>query len=810
MARLHGDHCMMRGFTQFAAFVRRVMARRLSMRALAVSGTVSVAAVGLVYLALAWAAPILPLNTDLYALNRPAAYTFLDEKGEVVGRRGAAVGERLKLSEMPPHLPAAFLVVEDRRFYRHDGIDFRGLVRAALVDIKAGRFEQGGSTITQQLVKILFLTPDRTISRKLVEMAGARQLERLLTKDQILELYLNRIYLGAGAYGVDGAARAYFGKSARDVTLAEAAMLASLTNAPTLNSPRRNLKAAQQRSARVLRALVTHGGMKESDIAEGLAKPATIVAEAADSERSYFLDVAADETKSLVPGAHGDFMIVTTIDVAMQKAASDAIETVMKRRGASAQAKQAALVAMRPDGAVRAIMGGRDYVESGFNRATNAHRSPGSAFKPFVYLTALEQGLARDTIRYDEPIAIKDWSPDNFDGSYAGAVTLQGALVRSINTVAVGLGQEVGLPSVISTAQRLGIESPLKPNASLPIGTSEVTPLELTAAYASFASLGVKADPYTIIEVRSADGNVLYQRAPQQPRRVISEDIALEMNAMLFEVVASGTGRGAALRGREIAGKTGTSADFRDAWFVGYSPELVAGVWVGNDDFTPMKKVTGGALPAQIWSGFMQAALKGTKPSKLPRAEPIYDGPLIAEVESGTFFDRLGGFFERLFGGPAQARTQIEPPPRALQRPQIARPEPPRAEAEPEYSRDRYGYQQENADLERRRQPSDAEREAALDRFDYAFERRRQAMRPQMRGETEPRVGSGREYARDRYEYQQDDRYVPPRRGYAYRDDPRYAPRYAYPPRYGYGGGDYRERWRDRDRRYFNRRSPYD
>ena len=757
---------MMRGFSQIVAFARR-KAAQISLRGLAVSGMVSVAAVAAVYLALAWAAPILPMNTDLYALNRPAAYTFLDEKGQVVGRRGATVGERLSLADMPPYLPTVFLVMEDRRFYQHDGIDLRGLARAALADIKTGRFDQGGSTITQQLVKILFLTPDRTIARKVVEMAGARQLEKLLTKDQILELYLNRIYLGAGAYGVDGAAQVYFGKSAREVTLAEAAMLASLTSAPTLNSPRRDLKAAQQRSARVLRALVECGKMTESEIGSALARPATIVAEAKDSERNYFLDTAADEAKSLVPGAMGDFTIVTTLDVTMQKAATTAIESVMKKRGDAAQAKQAALVAMRPDGAVRALMGGRNYSDSAFNRVTNAHRSPGSAFKPFVYLTALEKGLTRDTIRYDEPIAIKDWSPDNFDGSHAGAVTLQAALVRSINTVAVGLGQEVGLPSVIATAKRLGIDSPLEPNASLAIGTSEVTPLELTAAYASFASLGFAADPYTVLEVRTADGSVVYQRAPQQPQRVISKDKALEMNAMLFDVVLSGTGRGAAVRGREVAGKTGTSADFRDAWFIGFSPELVAGVWVGNDDFTPMKKVTGGAIPAQIWSGFMQAALKGTRPTPLPRAEPLVEPALIAEDNGENFFDRLGGFFERLFGGPARANTRrLEPPPRPAQpSPQYTQPQAstPRADAEPDdYSRDRYAYQPRNL---------------------YPDPRR------------DPRTGAQRENARDRYAYQ------PQRRGYyGYNSDPRYG-RYTY-PRYGYGwGGDYRD-LRSYDRRY--------
>jgi penicillin-binding protein 1A len=774
---LDGDHFMMRGLTLIVEFVRRAAAC-FSLPALVVSGAISVAAVALVYLGLAWAAPILPMNTDLYALNRPAGYTFLDEKGEFVGRRGAVVGERLSISEMPPYLPQAFLAMEDRRFYQHDGIDFRGLARAAWADIKSRRFDQGGSTITQQLVKILFLTPDRTITRKLVEMAGARQLEKLLTKDQILELYLNRIYLGAGAYGVDGAAHAYFGKSARDLTLAEAAMLASLTNAPTLNSPRRNLKTAQQRSGRVLRAMVTYGTLKESEIADALAHPATIVAEASNTERNYFLDTAADEAKSLAPGATGDLTIVTTLNVAMQNAAVTSIETVMKKRGESGKATQAALVAMNPDGAVRAMMGGRNYSESAFNRVTNAHRSPGSAFKPFVYLTALEQGLARDTIRYDEPIEIKDWSPDNFDGTYSGPVTLQAALTRSINTVAINLGQEVGLPAVISTAQRLGISSPLEPNASLAIGTSEVTPLELTAAYASFASLGLAADPYTVIEIRTADGSTVYRRAPQEQRRVITEDNALAMNAMLFDVVLSGTGRGAAVRGREVAGKTGTSADFRDAWFIGYSPELVAGVWVGNDDFTPMKKVTGGAIPAQIWSGFMQASLKGTKAKPLPRAEPIIEPPLIAEGERENFFDRLGGFFDRLFNNEARARTRMEPPPQSAQ-PQPPRPAP-QAEATPDSSRDRYAYPPR----------------------DYYEQPPR-----------EPSARAEREYARDRYANRPQNVYPPPRRNYGYNNDPRYG-RYEYGPRsgtrYGYDPrDDYERRQYDRDPRYYDRRYRY-
>jgi penicillin-binding protein 1A len=742
-------------------------------------GTAALVVIGIAYLTLSWATPALPFNADLYAFNRPASFTFVDERGELAGRRGATVGERLRLADMPAYLPAAFLVTEDRRFYRHGGIDPRGLARAAFVDIKARRFVQGGSTITQQLVKILFLTPDRTIGRKIVEMAGALQLERLLTKEQILELYLNRIYLGAGAYGVDGAARAYFGKSARDVTLAEAAMLATLTNAPSLHSPRRDLAAAQRRSARVLRALVSHGGMTEAQIAEAIAQPAIIVADAQNPERGYFLDAATEEVKSLVPSATGDLTIVTTIDPAMQAAASAAIEDVLQKRGATAQAQQAALVAMRPDGAVRAIIGGRSYSHSTFNRATNAYRSPGSGFKPLVYLTALEQGYARDTIRYDEPIKVGEYEPANYNRSYSGAITLQEALVRSINTVAVGLGQEVGLPSVIATARRLGIKSNLEPNVSLALGTSEVTPLELTGVYATFASVGLQAVPYTVTEIRSFDGTILYRRASNPPRRVIAEENALAMNAMLFEVVQSGTGRGAALGRRQVAGKTGTSAEHRDAWFVGYSADLVAGVWVGNDDYTPMKRVTGGALPAQIWRGFMQAALKNTPIKPLPKADPIY-APLVAEDYYGQgegLFDRLGRFFDRVLGvSRAQARQEET-------RPQVQTPAPradeqqdrqhspelePRADAassqspprEPRFAEERppvenYAYQAEPSrePMPPRSPDADFNNGREAQRYAYQPEPRPQPMSPQVRP-SDPRLNDEREY-RERYAYQQ-------------------------------------------------------
>jgi penicillin-binding protein 1A len=753
----------------------------------------AVVVIGLAYAALEWAAPTLPFHADLYALNRPVAYTFKDERGEVIGRRGARVGDRLTIADMPAYLPAAFLVMEDRRFYSHGGIDFRGLARAALADFKAKRLVQGGSTITQQLVKILFLTPDRTVSRKLVEMAGARELERLLTKDQILELYLNRIYLGAGAYGVDGAARAYFGKSARDVTVAEAAMLATLTNAPSVNSPRRDLKAAQQRSARVLRAMVSHGGMSEADIAGALAHPATIAKDVPDLDRGYFLDAAAEEASTLVPNATSDLTIVTTFDAAMQRAAKAAVADVLNKRGEASDANQAALVAMRPDGMVRAIIGGRNYAESSFNRATNAHRSPGSAFKPMVYLTALEQGLARNTIRYDEPIQVADYAPENFGQNFIGPVTLEDALVRSINTVAVGLGQEVGLDAVISTAKRLGIKSDLQPNASLALGTSEVTPLELTAAYASFASLGFEAASYTVTEIRAADGRLLYQRASREPRRVIAEDDVLAMNAMLFQVVQSGTGRAAALGKREVGGKTGTSADFRDAWFIGYTPDLIAGVWVGNDDFAPMKRVTGGVLPAQIWRGFMQVVLKGTPTKPLPKAEPLDYTPLVAEADERMrvgLIDRLGNFFDRILR--ANRARALEPPPIVPQRP-----DPP-VNTRPNGSRDRFASEPSPRGddvLPRVREPEQRYRDPRADPYAYGYDGRYDA-RPRVRA-PQPRFRGEPEYARERYAYPPPSSDSPPRRSYGYGYDPR--------DRGPYGGYD-REPRRAPPRGYYDRR----
>lgn len=612
---------------------------------------------------------------DLYTLNRPASLTFVDEHDQPAGQRGAIVGERLTLNELPPYVPKAFIAEEDRDFYQHHGIDPEGMLRAAIVNFQAGHVVQGGSTITQQVVKMLFLTPDRTFTRKLREVGGALALERRLTKQQILELYLNRIYLGSGAYGIDAAAHAYFGKSARDLTVSEAAMLAALTRAPSAFSPRRDLEAAQQRAGEVLSQMVEIGAITPQQQRFAGKHPAVVIALRDSVARSYFLDAAADEVHQLLPTAQGDLIVSTTLDPKLENAAASQLSGVLGRRGRALHANQGALVSMTTDGAVRALVGGVDYSESSFNRVTNAHRQPGSAFKAFVYLAALEHGLTPATVRVDQPVSIQDlakvWTPDNYSQNYVGPVTLETAFAHSINTIAVQLGQEIGISSVVDVAHRLGIQSPLNAVPSLALGTSDVTPLEMTAAYGSFATLGRKVEPYLVREVRKPDGTVLYRRPAPASQQVFSQDNALEMNDLLYQVVQEGTGHAAAVPGYEVAGKTGTSSDYRDAWFIGFSSDLITGVWVGNDDSSPMNKVTGGLLPAQIWNGFMRLALQNRPATPLQRAEPV--GMVMAQTPDngapGTQpqdqgpLDGIGRFFGGWFGNnPAPAPPPPPPP----------------------------------------------------------------------------------------------------------------------------------------------------
>src|SRR3954466_2596052 len=559
-------------------------------------------------------APRLDPRIDLYAVNRPLAFTFLDVQGNEVGHRGAIVGQRLKLKQMPAYLPAAFIAMEDRRFYSHKGIDPLGLGRALLLDLRARHWVAGGSTISQQTAKIVYTNQQRTMSRKLTELIDAAGLEKTLSKQDILKLYLNRIYLGSGAYGVDGAARVYFGTSARQLTLAQAAMLATLTRAPSVFSPRRDLLRAQQRASLVLDSMVDNGAITENEATEARAHPAVIIDRASVDARNYFLDTAADEATRLATfngvAPSADMVVHTTLEPKVQEGARLAAARTIAKYGKKTRTTEAAVVVMKHDGAVSAMIGGVDYRDSVFNRATQAHRQPGSAFKPFVYLAALEAGHSPWETRDDVAVDIGGYRPTNFGGKSYGTLTLADALAHSVNTITVNLAQEIGVKNVVAAAQRLGITSHLDANASLALGTNEVTPMELTAAYAAFANGGYRVSPYLVTQV-DMNGREVYLRHVPPPPRVISQDVNRDLTAMLYGVVVSGTGGYASLHGREAAGKTGTTQDSHDAWFVGFTTDYVAAAWVGNDDSSPTRGVTGGTLPAYIWRDTMLAAEQG-------------------------------------------------------------------------------------------------------------------------------------------------------------------------------------------------------
>ncbi len=586
-------------------------------------------------------APRLDPAIDLYAVNRPLAFTFLDVDGNEVGHRGAVVGERLKLSEMPAFLPAAFIAMEDRRFYSHNGIDPLGLGRALLLDLRAHHYVSGGSTISQQTAKIVYTNQQRTMSRKLIELIDAAGLEKSLSKQQILQLYLNRIYLGSGAYGVDGAARVYFGTGARHLTLAQAAMLATLTRAPSVFSPRRDLLRAQQRASLVLDSMVENGAITQAAADEARAHPAVITDRASSEARNYFLDTAADEATKMATvngvAPSADMIVHTTLEPKVQEGARLAALRTINKSGKKTRTSEAAVVVMKTDGAVSAMIGGVDYQDSVFNRATQAHRQPGSAFKPFVYLAALESGLSPWETRDDQAVDIGGYKPTNFGGKSYGTLTLADALAHSVNTITVNLAQEIGVRNVIAAAKRVGITSPLADNASLALGTSEVTPLELTAAYAAFANGGYRVSPYLVTEVDIGSKTVFQRRSPP-PQRVIAQSVNRDLTAMLYGVVVNGTGGYASLHGREAAGKTGTTQDSHDAWFVGFTTDYVAAAWVGNDDSSPTRGVTGGTLPAYIWRDTMLAAEQGRplKPLDKSVQPPPEDQELMA---SGATWD---------------------------------------------------------------------------------------------------------------------------------------------------------------------------
>ncbi|MFP3942269.1 MAG: transglycosylase domain-containing protein [Alphaproteobacteria bacterium] len=542
--------------------------------------------------------------------------TLNDVKGRLIAVHGLTHGDAVTLAELPAHVPEALIAAEDRRFYWHFGVDPVALVRAARSNIEAGRVVAGGSTLTQQLAKNLFLTPGRTLKRKAHELVLALALEVKFTKDEILTLYLNRVYFGAGTYGIDAAARRYFGKSARKLALGEAAMLAGLLQAPSRLAPTANYEGAQEQAKRVLEAMMREGYISGAR-REGAGTAAlSRTAKSATPTSGYFADWVLDEVFEKAGRAHRELVVRTSLDLDLQRAAEAALKSTLEK-GKETNAGEGALVALDPAGAVRVMVGGASHAQSQFNRATGARRQPGSAFKPFVYLTAVEMGYGRESLWWDEPVRIGDWGPRNFSGRYAGPVSLETAFARSINTVAVQVSEDVGRRNVIKTARRLGISSPMRPDPSVALGAFEVTPLELAAAFAPFANGGKKVHPHGIVSISTGEGDVLYERSHPNPEQVIRARDLLEMNRMMRRNIETGTGRGASL-GRPAGGKTGTSTEFRDAWFAGYTADLVAVMWLGNDDNSPMKKVTGGSLPAQAWRSFMKAAHKDRRIASLP------------------------------------------------------------------------------------------------------------------------------------------------------------------------------------------------
>lgn len=586
------------------------------------------AGAGIVVVALVWLAATLPLAGGTEPPGGPSLL-IEDATGRVFASRGVFRGERVKLAELPPYVPAAAVAIEDHRFYSHFGIDFIGIGRALFANLRAGGVREGGSTITQQLAKLQFLSPERTLRRKLQEAMVALWLECRLSKDEILARYLNTAYFGAGAWGIDGAARRYFLKSARELTLPEAAMLAGLLKAPSAWSPVRAPEAAKARAETVLAAMVETGAITAAQEASARAHPAT-VALAPDTAAgwNWAADWVAGEVGQITGPVTADFRVATTLDPELQEIAEKVVAGVLEKEGPAKHASEAALVALAPDGAVLAMVGGTDYAKSQFNRATQAKRQAGSLFKLFVYLAAFESGYSPQSEMLDAPITVGDWSPENYNGVYRGRVTLREAFAESLNSVAVRLSEAIGHDRVIRIAQELGLTSPIPDVPSLALGTSQHTLLELTRAYASVVAGTHTIEPYVVSAIKGPSSR-LYQRAaatadrPPWPARDA-------MMGLLRAVIRDGTGRNADY-GRPAVGKTGTTQDFRDAWFIGATADATVGVWVGNDDNSPMNGVTGGSLPATIWRRFMEEADK-RKGALAGNAGPAVDAQALRGV----------------------------------------------------------------------------------------------------------------------------------------------------------------------------------
>lgn len=596
-----------------------------------------------------WYARELPSITKKPQFERQPSITIFDSQGKQVAIYGNIRGEALDLKDFPPDLIHAVLAIEDRRFYSHIGLDPIGLARAMVTNLLHGRLVQGGSTITQQLAKNLFLSQERTFKRKVQEALLALWLEHELSKDEILAAYLNRVYLGGGAYGVDAAARLYFDKPARQLTLRESATIAGLLKAPSRYSPLSNPGLSSRRADTVIAAMRDAGYLDEDGKSGKSArippppprKPGSVEA------TRYYTDWIVDQLGEIVGTPENDVVVYTTLEKPVQNAAENALGAALRARGGEQHFSQGAVMAMRTDGAVVAMVGGRDYSESQFNRATQAFRQPGSSFKPILYLTALEQGWRPDSLIEDGPISGGKYRPENYESKYYGTTTLESALALSMNTAAVRLMKEVGPRNVVGTARRLGISAPLDSNLALALGSSGVPMIEMVTAYGVFARDGLESEPYGIERVEDREGNVIYQKPHDTfAARVAIPENVRALNYMMTQVIERGTGRGAMLPW-PAAGKTGTSQNYRDAWFLGFTSDYVAGVWVGNDDNSPMKRISGGSVPAQIWRETMMAAQGG----RTPQGVSVSSIPAVDGGGNGGGGEPFDGLLSRLLGG---------------------------------------------------------------------------------------------------------------------------------------------------------------
>jgi penicillin-binding protein 1A len=588
----------------------------------------------------------LPDTSKLYQVQRQPSISYLDRSGGLVAVRGSQFAPPVNLDELPPYVPAAFVAIEDRRFYHHFGFDPIGMVRMVVVDVSRRRFAQGASTITQQLARNLFLSPDQTIRRKVQELILAVWLETKFSKKEILALYLNRVYFGAGAYGIEAASQRYFNVPASKLTVGEAALLAGLMKGPSRYSPLSDTARAERRATVVLDQMVETKAITAEQRDNAFAQPVRVSRTLASQRAQYFVDWVDAEVRSILGKSKDDVLqqdlvVETTIDLPIQADAERAVQTATAPDAVARGVQQVALVALDGEGRVRAYVGGVDYNDSQFDRASDARRQAGSAFKPFVYLTAMEAGRTPDTPVVDEPIKIGNWEPHNFTNRYLGPITLQTALAQSINTVAARLANEVGTQNVARTAHRLGITSPIQTDPSMALGAVEVSPLEMAQAYSAFDNGGYGVTAYGIERIRTASGTVLYDHSVAKPARVqvIANPSLGYMIQMMRQVLISGSGAGARIPGYDLAGKTGTTSDYKDAWFVGYTGGFATAVWVGKDNNTPMKAVTGGTFPARIWKIFMSGALPRLQVSAIPGGEPAAP----AQPESDAIGDLLEG-----------------------------------------------------------------------------------------------------------------------------------------------------------------------